>query len=159
MSADDGLLVLDSNGDGVINHGGELFGDNTLLKDGSLAANGFAASAEFDDNGDGKIDAQDAVFEQLKVWRDLNQDGISQEGELFTLAELDITSLNLAHLETNNRQGKGNTIARTGSYTDSEGKEHLMGDLLFDSNPMISRFTDKIALSAEQRQAPKLLAA
>ena len=156
VSADDGLLVLDRNGDGVINHGGELFGDNTLLKDGSLAANGFAALAEHDENGDGKIDAQDAVFHQLKVWRDLNQDGISQEGELFTLEQLGIQSLDLNHQAVNQRQGNGNSVARLGSYTDSEGKEHLMGDLLFDSNPMISRFTDKIALSAEQRQAPNL---
>ena len=156
VSADDGLLVLDRNGDGVINHGGELFGDNTLLKDGSLAANGFAALAEFDENGDGKIDAQDAVFEQLKVWRDLNQDGISQAEELFTLEQLGIQSLDLNHQAVNQRQGNGNSVARLGSYTDSEGKEHLMGDLLFDSNPMISRFTDKIALSAEQQQAPNL---
>ena len=156
VSADDGLLVLDRNGDGMINHGGELFGDNTLLKDGSLAVNGFAVLAEFDENGDGKIDTQDAVFEQLKVWRDLNQDGISQEGELFTLEQLGIQSLDLNHQAVNQRQGNGNSVARLGSYTDTEGKEHLMGDLLFDSNPMISRFTDKIALSAEQRQAPNL---
>ena len=159
VKADDGLLVLDSNGDGKIDTGRELFGDNRLLKDGSLAPTGFAALAEHDDNGDGKIDAQDAVFEQLKVWRDLNQDGISQEGELFTLEQLGIQSLDLNHQAVNQRQGNGNSVARLGSYTDSEGKEHLMGDLLFDSNPMISRFTDKIALSAEQRQAPKLLAA
>ena len=148
VSADDGLLVLDRNGDGVINHGGELFGDNTLLKDGSLAANGFAALAEFDENGDGKIDAQDAVFHQLKVWRDLNQDGISQEGELFTLEQLGIQSLDLNHQAVNQRQDNGNSVARLGSYTDSEGKEHLIGDLLFDSNPMISRFSDEVELSA-----------
>ncbi|WP_115217740.1 hypothetical protein [Suttonella indologenes] len=159
VSADDGLLVLDRNGDGVINHGGELFGDNTLLKDGSLAPTGFAALAEHDDNGDGKIDTQDAVFEQLKVWRDLNQDGISQEGELFTLAELGIQSLDLNHQAVNQRQGNGNSVARLGSYTSTDGSTHKMGDLLFDSNSMISRFTDEIALSAEQRQAPKLLAA
>ena len=148
VKADDGLLVLDSNGDGVINHGGELFGDNTLLKDGSLAANGFAASAEFDDNGDGKIDAQDAVFEQLKVWRDINQDGVSQAEELFTLEQLGIQSLDLNHQAVNQRQGNGNSVARLGSYTSTDGSTHKMGDLLFDNNAMISRFSDEVKLSA-----------
>ena len=32
INKDDGLLVYDRNGDGVVNNGGELFGDNTLLK-------------------------------------------------------------------------------------------------------------------------------
>ena len=148
VSADDGLLVLDRNGDGMINHGGELFGDNTLLKDGSLAANGFAALAEHDENGDGKIDAQDAVFEQLKVWRDLNQDGVSQAEELFTLEQLGIQSLDLNHQAVNQRQSNDNSVARLGSYTSTDGSTHKMGDLLFDNNAMISRFSDEVELSA-----------
>ena len=46
VHSNDGILVYDRNGDGKINNGGELFGDNTLLKDGFTAAHGFAALAE-----------------------------------------------------------------------------------------------------------------
>ena len=156
VKADDGLLVLDSNGDGKIDTGRELFGDNRLLKDGSLAPTGFAALAEHDDNGDGKIDAQDAVFEQLKVWRDLNQDGVSQAEELFTLEQLGIQSLDLNHQAVNQRQGNGNTVARLGSYTTTDGSTHKMGDLLFDNNAMISRFSDEVELSAAQKDSVNL---
>jgi hypothetical protein len=38
VSSDDGILVRDLNGDGVINDGAELFGDHTLLKNGETAA-------------------------------------------------------------------------------------------------------------------------
>ena len=88
VKPDDGLLVLDRNGDGIINNGGELFGDSTLLADGSRAAHGYAALAELDSNGDGKVDAADEQFADLRVWRDLNSDGISTASELFTLEEL-----------------------------------------------------------------------
>gem|GEM_PF-5567755 len=74
--SDDGLLVWDRNGDGIINNGRELFGDQTLLKNGSRAANGFQALAEWDDNLDGKVYVNDSVWPNLKIWRDFDGDGM-----------------------------------------------------------------------------------
>ena len=67
VSGADGLLVLDRNGDGVINSGRELFGDSTLLSNGSTARHGYEALAEFDGNGDGIINADDETFSRLKL--------------------------------------------------------------------------------------------
>ncbi len=55
-----GFLSLDKNGDGKINDGNELFG----VKSGD----GFKDLAEYDSDGNGWIDENDEVFEQLKVW-------------------------------------------------------------------------------------------
>ena len=78
VSKDDGLLVLDRNGNGTIDSGKELFGDNTILSNGQKAKDGYAALADLDNNGDSKIDATDAAYTQLHIWQDSNQDGISQ---------------------------------------------------------------------------------
>ncbi len=45
---DDGLLVLDRNGNGVIDDGTELFGDHTPLAGSGFAVDGFAAIAQED---------------------------------------------------------------------------------------------------------------
>ena len=99
VHGNDGILVYDRNGDGKINDGGEICGDNTLLKSGKTAAHGFEAAAELDDNGDGKLDAADSAFNKLGVWRDLNHNGISEAGEIFTLKDLRIQSLNLGYTQ------------------------------------------------------------
>ncbi|MGD9499036.1 MAG: hypothetical protein AB7V33_00910 [Halothiobacillus sp.] len=83
VGSDDGFLVLDRNGNGTIDSGAELFGDSTVLADGSTAADGFAALAEQDTNGDGVVDANDTGWGDLRVWRDLNQNGISEAGRMF----------------------------------------------------------------------------
>jgi len=57
----DGLLVWDRNGDGRISSGRELFGNQTLLANGTLALTGFDALAELDTVRDGKIDASDVA--------------------------------------------------------------------------------------------------
>ena len=82
MSDGDGVLVMDRNGDGVVNDGTELFGDRTPLPDGTTARTGFEALATLDENGDGVVDALDGMFSSLKVWVDTNGDGISTSDEL-----------------------------------------------------------------------------
>ena len=156
VHSNDGILVYDRNGDGKINNGGELFGDNTLLKDGSTAAHGFAALAELDDNGDGKVDAADSAFKKLGVWRDLNHNGISEEGEISSLEEVRVQSLNLAYKNADQNLGNGNTLAEVGSYTDADGNEHIMGDLQLSADRFHSRFSDSIELTDAQRREVNL---
>ena len=78
---------------------------------------------------DGKISSADAQFANLRVWRDLNQDGISQSGELFTLGSLNIASINVA--STNNSQvlANGNQIADLGQYTKTDGSTGVTGEV------------------------------
>ena len=156
VKPDDGLLALDRNGDGIINNGGELFGDSTLLADGSRAAHGYAALVELDSNGDGKVDAADEQFADLRVWRDLNSDGISTASELFTLEELGIASLDTAYKNTHTGLAGGNTLVQQGSFTKADGSSGQMGDVNFVVNNLYGNYADKIALTPEQMQAANL---
>lgn len=152
---DDGLLVRDINGNGAIDSGGELFGDHTLLTNGSLAQDGFAALADVDANADGQIDSQDTVFDELRVWQDTNQDGVSQSNELHTLSELGITSISTGYQSTN-QDLNGNTLTATGSYTREDGSVGTAGDLLFDTSNYFTEFTDQIAIPETLQNLPDL---
>ncbi|WP_320158052.1 calcium-binding protein, partial [Psychrobacter fozii] len=152
VSADDGILVFDKNADNIINDGNELFGDNYELLDGTNAAHGFAALAELDTNSDGVVDANDENFGDLKVWRDLNQDGVSQVDELFSLDEVGIKSLNLSYEDTSVSQGDGNTLTHLGSYTKEDGSSMTMGDIDFNSNSFYSDYIDTPVLTDSQNQ-------
>lgn len=75
LASGSGYLALDKNQDGVINNGSELFGPQS--------GDGFADLAEYDEDGNGWIDENDAVWNKLKIWC-RNEKG---ENELYTLAE------------------------------------------------------------------------
>jgi hypothetical protein len=129
-TANEGLLALDLNGNGQIDNGTELFGVGTKLADGTRAGNGYAALAQYDTNHDGKIDASDAIFSKLVVWVDANHDGKSEPGELYTMAQLGITSISLND-QVSGAASNGNIIGLTSSYTTSDGAQHEMADVWF----------------------------
>ncbi|MCD8460356.1 calcium-binding protein [Xylella taiwanensis] len=130
IKSDDGLLVLDRNGNGHIDDGSELFGADTLLANGQKATSGFEALRDLDSNGDGVFDAGDTRFTDVRVWRDLNQDGRSQTNELFTLSSLGIASIALTPTDTQRvNLNDGNFIDGRGTYTRSDGRTGVVGNL------------------------------
>jgi len=164
IKPDDGIVVLDLNGNGTIDTGRELFGDNTLLPGGQAAANGFEAIAQYDTNADGKINAQDAIYTQLRIWQDANQDGVSQANELKTLGELGIASIDVVGQASNINLGNGNTQPWSGSYTRTNGTTgdsgtpELSGSLLLASNNFFRTFTDNPPLTEASQALPQMQA-
>ncbi|NGZ06664.1 MAG: hypothetical protein G8237_09940, partial [Magnetococcales bacterium] len=165
---DDGWLVLDRNGNGTIDSGGELFGVNTLKVDGQLARDGFDALRELDDNQDGRIDQQDGDFAALQIWRDLNQDGISQSAELTTLADHGIMAIGVSSIPVRIDLGSGNIQTAAGTFTYADGRTGNTGatgeetsdgtianlDLMTDI--FHSTFTDRIPLTEQARRLPNV---
>lgn len=88
LGAGSGYLALDKNGDGVINDGSELFG--------TASGNGFADLAEYDEDGNGWIDENDAVWDKLKIWaKDENGNDV-----LYRLADKGVGAICLQNAST-----------------------------------------------------------
>jgi hypothetical protein len=150
VNPDDAFLVLDRNGNNTIDSGKELFGDATALYAGGTAADGFAALAQEDTNHDGLVNASDARFASLRLWRDLNQDGISQTGELFTLASQGITALNVASTANSQFLPNGNQIADLGGFVRSDGSSGTLGAV-----EQLAEATPSTANSPTTSRSPK----
>ena len=152
----DALLVWDRNANGTIDTGAELFGDFTVLPNGTLAPNGFAALAALDSNGDGILDASDPAFAELKLWRDTSQDGVSQGGEFISLAEAGIVSLNLANTLKNQNLANGNQLTREGSFTRADGTTAAMGEFRLATSTFDTKFAEAIDVPESLKTLPTM---
>jgi hypothetical protein len=126
-STDDVWLTLDRNGNGLVDSGRELFG-NFTVQPMSTDKNGFLALAVFDGadaggTGDGTIDAGDAIFSQLRLWRDTNHDGISQATELRSLKAAGIRRLSLDYKESRRVDNVGNWFRYKARVIDAHGRD------------------------------------
>ena len=143
---DDGLLVRDLNGNGLIDSGRELFGIDTLKANNTLAANGFDALKELDSNADGKITSADTAYAELKVWRDANQDGISQAAEMQSLSALGISSIGVNGTATGPQAGQviaGNRVDLSTTFTQN-GAVRTVGAIDFQVNNFYSQFSAQV---------------
>lgn len=114
VTGGDAFLAIDRNGDGLINSGQELFGDQLG------AANGYEELRKLDSNSDGAIDNLDQDFAQLRLFRD-NGNGITEEGELITLAEAGVAELSLNYLNTDQAASGGNRLTQLAAYRRTDG--------------------------------------
>jgi Ca2+-binding RTX toxin-like protein len=157
IGSDDGFLVLDRNHNGQIDAGSELFSNFTPLANGRLAPNGFDALREFDSNKDGVIDTKDAIWSSLKIWRDSNVDGHSDEGELVSLDALGIVAIRLGSDGTVRTLDNGNVVRGTGSFVqivDGVQVERAMQEVWFGQDTLHQQFDDVIPLRDEVASMP-----
>ncbi|MEA5621320.1 calcium-binding protein, partial [Cronbergia sp. UHCC 0137] len=156
VGKNDGLLVLDRNSNGKIDNGSELFGNNTILKNGSKAAHGFAALTEFDINKDGKINASDTAYTQLRVWKDSNSNGVVDTGELLTLTQAGVKSLNTGFTDQTITDAQGNQHLQVGNYTRNDGSTRAMNDVWFATDTARAIAQDIVTVNATIAALPEL---
>ncbi|MBL0320399.1 MAG: calcium-binding protein [Alphaproteobacteria bacterium] len=138
VNTDDSLLVHDLNGNGAIDNQHELFGTDSV-------STAYEKLSTLDTNADGKIGSNDVGFGDLRVWRDLNHDGYTQEGELFTLPEVGVSALSLS--KTNSGANiAGNTLDWQATWytNDANGNATVaggsFGDVFFATNQANSKY-------------------
>ena len=93
-----GWLVYDATGSGRIESATQLFGNVTFMM---FWRNGYEALATLDDNGNGVIQGQE--LRHLAIWRDGNENGVSEPGEVRSLSNYGIRELRCA--ATTNHEG------------------------------------------------------
>ena len=153
-SSNDGILAVDLDGNGKIDSGTEIF---TPGFGGGNFANGVAALASLDDNGDGVVDANDAAFANLLVWQDANADGVSDAGELSTLTGQGITSISTGAVATEEFID-GQEVTAHGSFTRADGSTGDYIEVQLDTQ-LGARGADREAEDAQRSAGNQALTA
>jgi Ca2+-binding RTX toxin-like protein len=120
---DDGILVHDAN------HDGKVSGSEIMFATTGTDLQGLAV---YDTNHDGKLSAADADFASFAVWQDANSNGVVDAGELKSLTEAGISSINLTSDNVSYSAANGQVeVAGTGSFTRADGTTGLLADVAF----------------------------
>ena len=125
VTGGDAFLAVDRNGNGIIDSGRELFGDQ------NGAANGFEELRKFDSNGDGRINSLDKDFDSLLLFRD-NGNGKTEEGELAGLRDAGIEEIMLGYRNVNQAAAGGNRLAQIASFTFTDGRRGQAADAVLN---------------------------
>lgn len=90
LKGDDGFVAFDQNNNGLIDGVGELFG-------GLNRGDGYSKLAQFDSNHDEVINSNDEKYNDLLVWRDINENGVSEANELASLVEMNVQEISVKY--------------------------------------------------------------
>ena len=113
LGSGSGYLALDKNNDGIINNGSELFG--------TKSGDGFGDLAIFDEDQNGWIDENDAIWDKLKIWT-TDENG---NDELYTLKKAGVGAICLQKVNTN--------FSHTDSNNEVKGAIRSTGIFLYEN--------------------------
>jgi len=127
----------------------QLFGSNTYGPDDRYAVNGYAALAKYDGTSadgkqrlspaNGRIDKNDAIFSQLRLWHDKDFDGIAQPDELTPLSaeKIEYIDLNFKNRQVfSNTDENGNRTEMLSYVGYEDGKRDVMFDIWFNARAL-----------------------
>lgn len=114
----DAFLALDRNGNGTIDSGKELFGDQ------NGAPSGFDELAKFDENDDGRINAQDSVFEGLLL--------VYADERVGSLREAGVEDIRFDARVPLNERVDGGTKVDSGQVTFADGRTGQIDEVWLD---------------------------
>ena len=118
-SAKTPLLVYDSEHTGLIDSAKQLFGNHTF---GERWQNGYKALAKLDANNDQMLTKDE--LKDLALWFDENQDGISNPGEVKSLAAMEVSVIYTSPSSVDDETG--DVHAKVGYVRSINGKKHVM---------------------------------
>ena len=113
---DDAVLVYDHDQDGDVTDRSEIAFADYAEADGATDLEGLQS---FDSNEDGSLDAGDAEFSKFGLWQDADGDGVVGDGELTSLTEAGVESIELTS------DGVGYTAAGGDVQVHGEALVHL----------------------------------
>lgn len=143
IGAADGFLAIDvaadgsAGPDGIINQAKELaFTLWPTEEQGSTNSDLEAVRLVFDTNNDGLLSGEDARWSEFRVWQDINQNGVSEAGELSTLDQLGIKYINLIPTADGAQNfADGSAITGTSFLEKVDGQTRLVGDVRLAYQP------------------------
>ncbi|MBX7146952.1 MAG: hypothetical protein K1X44_06565 [Alphaproteobacteria bacterium] len=129
VDRDDGFVAIDLNNDGKITAKEIAFASQTTEDDTDLEA----MAKLYDSNKDGVLNSSDADWNKFRIWQDMDGNGVTDEGELKTLDELNIQSVKLTSDHKKEESGS-NIIHGQTIYTKKDGSTGIAGDVEFDQS-------------------------
>jgi len=150
VDGNDGILVHDKNADGVINDITETISEYYNANDSSVLiddqnryfADGLEALKALDSNDDNIFNNQDDLWSTLRVWQDENEDGLTDEGEIKTLEEHNIESIDLNRQISYRERLEGNPILSRSNMTMTDGTTREVAAVDFATNPIGYEWND-----------------
>jgi YD repeat-containing protein len=179
----DGFLFIDRNANGKVDSGSELFSNSSVAD----SFKGVRSMAWVDADADGRLTSVDPVFNQLKVWQDLNGDGdnvqtlgdgtvVEDDNEIHTLAQLGISQLDYANgrfsqgsseyamaspeLQADQNGTRVNLVQGGIFIENSDGSSRLVVTQVIsaiDGTDTVQAFEDGATSGSESRGAPRAI--
>lgn len=148
VGANDGILFFDRDGNGTVSGADEL----SFVNDKLGAKSDLDGLSAFDSNGDGQFSSLDGKWSEFRIWQDRNSDGAVDAGELRSLADAGVSSINLAGQAVNRTWNwNDNLTLNNGLFTRTDGSKGQLADvaLNYQSGTQGAAAVDSIGILPE----------